>query len=105
MTAKSQKVPPGGRSDPRRLADSLNRVIDGRLDAYGEVTLNAGVTSTVFSSPAVAANSTPILFPTTANAAAALSTTYLISAANGSLTFGHLNNAQTDRTFRVAWIG
>ena len=100
----SQKIPPGGET-PRRLADSFNRVVEGRTDNYGTFTITANAASTAVTNRLVSEDSTIVLMPTTANAAAALATTYIATVANGSFTVTHANNAQTDRTFRYAWIG
>jgi hypothetical protein len=100
----SWKIPPGG-DTPRRTAASLNRVIEGRTDNYGTFTLTPSATTTVVSSVYFSEDSTIALMPMTANAAAAVETTYIATVGNGAFTVTHANNAQTDRTFRYAWIG
>jgi hypothetical protein len=107
MTAtSSQKLSPQ-EAQPRRVNTTINRIIDGRTENYGQVTLTAGATSTTVATSglAVSENSVIALSPRTANAAAALATTYVSAVANGSFTLTHANNAQTDRTFDFAWIG
>ncbi len=92
---------------PRRIANALNNVIDGRTDNYGTCTLSASTVQTVVSlaQSQVSENSTVILTARTANAAAALATTYVSGKSNGSFTLTHASNAQTDRIFDYAWIG
>jgi hypothetical protein len=46
-----------------------------------------------------------LLSPTTANAAAALATTYVSAVTQGSFTLTHANNAQTDKTFGYVALG
>lgn len=96
----------------RRLARTLNGVLQGKLNALGTVTLGAGVATTTFSDPRITSNSFLGFMPTTANAAAALSTLYVTnttsatgSQTTGSATLNHANNAQVDRTFKVLIIG
>lgn len=100
----SQKLKPS-ETEPRRIVGSLNRVLEGRLDAYDSLTLTPNAASTVFEHPLLSVNSTLILTPRSAHAAAALATTYVSAKANRSFTIAHANNAQTDRDFDVAWIG
>lgn len=102
--SRSAKIAPGG-ATPRQLADALNAVVDGRVDAFGEVTLAANATTTTVQNPRVASFSVLVLSPITANAAAAFATTYVSARADGSFTLTHANNAQTDRTFAYGWIG
>ena len=76
--------------------------------ARKEVTLTAGVTSTVYVGPNVNELAQVFLFPKTANAAAALATTYAaISRIAGvnTVTITHANAGTTDRTFAIAVIG
>ncbi len=103
---RSQKLAPNEK-DPGKIVRSLNLVIDGRTDNYGQVTLTANAASTTFEHAALSENSTIALTPRTAHAAAAMAagTLYVSAKANGSVTFAHANNAQTDRTFDLAWIG
>lgn len=102
----SQKLPPGG-DTARRAADRVNRVIEGRTDNYGSVTLTAGAASTTVAAPYVSENSTILLTPRSANAAAemAAGTMHVSAVSNGSFVITHANNAQTDRTYDFAWIG
>jgi len=107
MTATvSQKLSPF-EQNPRRLALAINNIIDGRTENYGEVTLraNEATTTVATSGLVVSENSTLILTPRTANAAAALATTYVSTKGNGTFTLTHANNAQADKTFDFAWIG
>lgn len=83
---------------------AINELTQGRSNAHGTVTLTANAASTVVTNANCASGSSVDLNPTTANAAAALTTTYWV-AANGSFTITHANNAQTDRTFTYAIQG
>ncbi len=107
MTAsQSSKIAPTGDTLLRKIIHALNRLIEGRGDNYkSEVTLTAGATTTTVLAQFVSSNSTIVLSPRTANAAAALATTYVSAKADGSFELTHANNGQTDRTFDIAWIG
>lgn len=82
----------------RELGAAINQIIDGKGNNTGSVTLTASAASTVVSNARVSEDSHISLTPTTANAATALTTTY-VTASNGSFTINHANNAQTDRTY------
>ena len=105
MTATySAKLPPS-ETEPRKIASSIKRIVEGRTDNYGSVTLTANDTTTTVTNQWASENSTIVLSPRTANAAAAVATTYVSSKLNGSFVLTHANNAQTDKTFDYAMIG
>jgi len=97
----------------RKLAKAINGLLSGRLNAVTTLTLTAGAASTTITDDRITPNSFIGLMPTTANAATALSTTYIPTATKisangtgvGSAVVQHANNAQTDRTFVVLIIG
>lgn len=92
----------------RRLATVLNRTQEGKLNSLGDVTLTAGTTTTTVETEGAllcGPNSFIGLMPTTANAAAALGTTYISSRLKGSFVITHANNAQVDKTFTYAVFG
>lgn len=93
--------------DPQRMNDAIREQINGRHNAGDSVTLRAGFTTTVFDHPNCSRDSCPQLTPQTANAAAALATTYIAKAdvLQGSLTITHANNGQVDRTFFISVAG
>lgn len=95
-------LPTTGRVDARFFAEAINNLFNKRMDAVGEVTLASSATNTAVTDTRVVANSAVILTPLTANAAAALATTYIPEAdyGTGNFTIRHANNSQTDRTFR-----
>lgn len=90
------------RSSTREIAEAVNKVLKGRLNSTGEVTLTASATTTTIERPYITAESVVLLSPTTANAAAA---SPYITCAEGVATIHHANNAQTDRTFKFAILG
>lgn len=101
--------PPPANSELRRQYEVLQQMRNGKLENVAEVTLTANVASTTVTDIRVSPQSVLAWHPRTANAAAELAagTMYVTDAnmANGSYTITHANNAQTDRTFRVAIIG
>lgn len=92
---------------PRRLYDAITQLIQGRGNYVGTVTLRAGQTTTVVSFVNCSIDCKPVLYPQTANAAAAAATTYIKAAdvLNGSFVITHANIGTTDRTFSFAALG
>jgi hypothetical protein len=97
-------VPSLNETDPKKIVRSLRELAQGRSNGVGTVTLAAGATSTTVIDQNCAAGSHIGLTPQTADASAALATTY-IATSNGSFTLTHANNSQTDRTFTYAIVG
>ena len=93
--------------EPVKFVDSINNMIKGRTENVSQVTLTANAASTTVSNSNISENSEILLSPKTANAAAALATTYIPEATilNGSFVIQHANNAQTDKTFGYVWVG
>lgn len=97
----------------RRIASTVNRMMAGRTNNTGTVTLtaNAATTAVNLSRGRLAENSLILFDPLTANAAAELygGTMYILNAnrnvAGEMFTITHANNAQTDRTFKYAIVG
>ena len=80
--------------------------MDGKINSTGTVTLTASVATTTVTDFRIGADTVVLLSPTTANAAAALGTTYHSSTTAGtSFVLTHANNAQTDRDFRYTLLG
>lgn len=87
----------------------LQQAFNGRSNATGLVTLKASATSTTVSptdssnpgAQNVSPNSRIFLFPTTANAAAALATTFIAPAnvTKQQFIITHASSTQVDRTF------
>ncbi len=105
MTVGSGLYISGDEADKTVQNNAIRQLIEGRSNAVGTVTLRANEATTVVTSEVIGANSTPLLMPTTANAAAALATTYVSSSVAGSFTLTHANNAQVDKTFYYAAFG
>lgn len=87
------------------LARAINSIIQGRSNSADSFTLTANVASTTVLNNLFQSSSVPVLIPTTANAAAALATTYVSARVNGSFTLTHANNAQADKTFLYVFWG
>lgn len=77
----------------------IRDLFEGRRNTTGSFTLTANAASTVVTHANFGAASVPHWTATTANASAALGTTYVSARANGSFTLTHANNAQVDRTY------
>lgn len=93
----------------KRLTGRQNETVNaeyqlaaGQRQLCGTKTLTASAASTTISDDALPSGAIVFLFPRTANAAAALATTYQSASAKGSITLTHANNAQTDKTFN--WV-
>ncbi len=83
---------------------AIRQLIEGRGNYVGTVTLTPSATTTTISKSTINENAVVILLPKTANAAAALATTYA-AVTKGTVTITHANNAQTDRSFFYAVVG
>jgi len=92
-------------NDRTRLVTAVLQLIRGRSNAVGSVSLSVGATSTVVSFPNCSQESQVFLVPRTANAAAALATTFISSVSNKSFTISHANAATTDSIFGFACLG
>jgi len=93
------KLPANG-GTPRETANVVNLLVDGKINAAGEVTLSASTTTTTVTDYRVGSESVIAFTPTTAHAAAEQGggTMYLSARSKQSVTITHANNAQTDRT-------
>lgn len=103
-------VPGITETDPKLIVLAIQQLAAGRSNATGTVTLATGSATTVVTptqTGMVAAGSTVMLTPTTANAATEVGngTMYVSAVANGSFTITHANSATTGRTFLYAILG
>lgn len=89
----------------KKTADAVNAILNGRRNNVTALTLTANAASTTLTDARIHPDSHLDLTPRTANAAAALATTYISARTTGSATITHANNAQTDRTFTVEICG
>lgn len=96
-----------GERDLQRIVDAIIQLNEGRAFSVGDVTLAAGAASTIVSFPNCSKDCRVFLFPQTANAAAAVPTTYILRAniLQKSFTITHAIAGTTDRTFSFACIG
>lgn len=87
--------------DFRRQNLAIKQLSQGRSNATGTVTLTANAATTTVAAENCASDSVIALMPQTANAAAALATTYVLASnvTNGQFIISHANDAQTDKTF------
>lgn len=101
------KLPILGDGIVRRIATTVNSILDGRQNNVGSVTLTANATTTSVTDFRVGADSVITLMPTTANAAAAIATTYVssIDPLTNTFVLTHANNAQADKTFKYEVTG
>ncbi len=88
-----------------KLSRAINNILNGKTNNIGTVTLTTGVTSTIVVDSRVGYNSVIILSPTTANAVAAISTTYVSTYGDGTFTITHASGASVDRTFKYTITG
>jgi hypothetical protein len=93
------------------VAAKVNQILRGRTNNVGEITLTANTTTTTISvAVGVFGDKTAILFdPTTSTAATAFgSGGFYVSSRSpelGQYVITHPNTADTNKTFRVAYIG
>lgn len=101
----SGNCPAPTEKDLFRIVRGIRDLFEGRRNTTGSVTLTANAVSTTVTHANFGAASVPLLTPATANAAAALATTYVSARANGSFVLSHANNAQVDKTYYYAIDG
>ena len=89
----------------RKLAEAANLALQGKSLNVSSVTLRVSQTTTVVIDERIGTESCLPLMPTTANAAAAIPTTYWSVRGKGTGTLTHASNTQADRTFVYAVIG
>ena len=93
----------------RRVAETVNNVLDGKINTVSTVTLTASVASTTISDERIGRNTIVLMVPTTANASAEMGsgTIYqtLPNVNKGAAVINHANNAQVDRTFGRVLLG
>ena len=96
-------------TDLKKIVIAIQQLGAGRSNAVGSVTLTTGAATTVVTTlPGLCSTgSTPILTPTTANAAAEVGngTMYVSSVGLNTFTITHANSATTGRTFLYAIVG
>lgn len=103
MTVGFEKLPINGGTD-QQVASVVNLIVDGKINAFGSFTLIANQTTTVVTDLRAGSNSIINFTPTTSNAAAALTTTFISERAKQSFTITHSNNSQTDKTYNYIII-
>lgn len=87
----------------RELAEAVNRILQGNLNAVDTVTLTTSSATTTLLDSRIGPDSFIGFMPTTANAAA--ESLYVSSRGDQTATITHANNAQADRTFAYLVIG
>ena len=100
-------IPGTTETDLKKIILAIQNLAAGRSNAVGSVTLATGAATTVVADKNCAAGSTPLLTPTTANAATEIGngTMYVSTVANGSFTITHANSVTAGRTFLYAILG
>ena len=100
-------VPGVTETDLKKIILAIQQLAAGRSNAVGTVTLATGSATTVVTDKNCAPGSTPLLTPTTANAAteAGNGTMFISAVTNGSFAITHANSATTGRTFLYAIHG
>lgn len=103
----SGRIPAQNETRIRQLVDGIRDLFNGRSNAVGELTLTPSATSTVMQAQNCGPTSRVLLTPRTANAAAALGTTYIPEATTveGQFTVIHASAVSTDRSFGYAIQG
>lgn len=91
--------------NPQRIVDAVRQLVEGRHNAADRFTLTPGATTTIVTHPNCSRDCEPQFSARTANAAAALATTYISAVSQGQFTVTHANNAQVDRTFGFTCSG
>ena len=98
---------PPAEQDISKVVMAVRQLTEGRSNAVGTVTLAANAGTTTVTAPNCGAGSAVFLFPATANAAAIVAATYVLTSniTKGQFIVSHTNNAQTDKTFHWVALG
>lgn len=104
MALKAPDSPLDTAHHRRLVAHVANGCLDGRTNNGGTLTLTASQTTTVVADKRASTDAVIVLCPLTANAAAALATTYVSSRGKQTFTLTHASNAQVDKTFDYALL-
>lgn len=91
----------------RRVREIVNNVLIGKINCTVEFTLTASAATSTLSDKRIGKYSVILFNPRTANAAADAQggAFYTNAPGDGSVVVNHPNNANADKTFRVAIIG
>ncbi len=93
----------------RKLAEVVDSLSDGKINATGTVTLTASQATTTLSDRRIGLNTKVFLTPVTANASAEIGAgaiyQTLPNTTEGQAVLNHANNSQSDRTFGFALLG
>lgn len=91
----------------RDVTEWSRRVMRGKLNNTALWTMTANAATTTFTDGRLGLETQIAFSPTTANAATALTATYVAegSRVNGSVVVTHPNNSNTDKIFRVSFHG
>ena len=90
----------------RKLAQVANRAANGKTNNTGTVTLAASTTTTTVTDSRIGEDTVVLLSPLTANAAAAIGTTYISTTTAGtSFVLTHASDANVDKTFGYILVG
>lgn len=87
-----------------RVQEIVNMLV-GKINCAADLTLTANAATTTMTDARLSAFSVLSFMPTTANAAAAHSSIYVTGQKKSQATINHVNNANADKTFRVAILG
>lgn len=95
------RVPSPNERDTGVIAISVRQLAEGRSNAVGTVTLATSTTQTGVANPNCASGSIVVFTPQSADAAAAISTTFCVPAnvVNGAFTITHASTTSSDVTF------
>jgi hypothetical protein len=106
--SRNNLIRPGDTAEPSffsRVFDQFEGLLNGQSRNRGTLTLTANAASTAIADARYQSGQTVVLVPMTANAAAALATTYVSARTTKQFTLTHANNAQVDKTFEYIFVG
>lgn len=89
----------------RKIAEGVERALNGKVRSVGSITLTANAASSTLTDEKIGPLSFIALYPTTANAAAIVAATYVSARTDKSATITHTNNANADKTFMYVVLG
>lgn len=101
-----RKLPSGG-GTPRDVAFAVNQLVDGKMNATGQLTLAQNATSTTVTDYRVGENSVILMMPLTRNASSEYTNNhfYISDRSKFSFTIQHRSKNHSDLNFMYVVLG
>ena len=89
----------------RLVSNTLNNVMDGKINSTGDITLRASQTTTTLTDARIGGDSVIVFMPITANGKTAENDLFVSARTSGSATLTHASSSNTDQNFAYIIVG